>query len=55
MIDSAYAVAPAVLTREPRIGRPAAQLARQTPAPMLNVHQARLDGLVRAASGKARA
>ncbi|WDV49722.1 hypothetical protein PV963_04775 [Streptomyces coeruleorubidus] len=44
-----------ILTQETRIGRPAAELARQAPNPMLNGHQAWLDGLVRAASGKARA
>ncbi|MFI7015261.1 hypothetical protein [Streptomyces sp. NPDC050164] len=44
-----------ILTQETQIGRPAAELARQTPNPMLNGPQAWLDGLVRAASGKARA
>ncbi|MHB9857416.1 SRPBCC family protein [Streptomyces sp. YIM S03343] len=39
-----------VLTQETQIGLPAAQLARQTPNPMLNGHQAWLDGLVRAAA-----
>lgn len=39
-----------VLTQETQIGRPAAELARQTPNPMLNGHQAWLDGLIRAAS-----
>ena len=43
-----------VLTQETPIGEPAAQLARQIPNPMLNGHQAWLDGLVRAASGRAR-
>ncbi|MEU0839583.1 hypothetical protein ABZ370_08935 [Streptomyces sp. NPDC005962] len=41
-----------VLTQETQIGRPAAELAEQTPNPMLNGHQAWLDGLVRAASGR---
>ncbi|MFF8233352.1 SRPBCC family protein [Streptomyces caelestis] len=44
-----------ILTQETQIGRPAAEPARQTPNPMLNGHQAWLDGLVRAASGKVRA
>jgi hypothetical protein len=39
-----------VLTQETQIGRPAAELARQTPNPMLNGHQAWLDGLVAAGS-----
>lgn len=38
-----------VLTRETQVGAPAA-LARQRPDPMPNGRQARLDGLVRAAS-----
>ncbi|MFD7501283.1 SRPBCC family protein [Streptomyces sp. NPDC059850] len=41
-----------VLTQETQIGAPAAELAGQIPNPMLNGHQAWLDGLVRAASGK---
>ncbi|MFH8803324.1 SRPBCC family protein [Streptomyces sp. NPDC017936] len=41
-----------VLTQETQIGRPAAELAKQLPNPMLNGHQAWLDGLVRAASGR---
>ncbi|NED88718.1 SRPBCC domain-containing protein [Streptomyces sp. SID11233] len=41
-----------ILTQESQIGRPAAELAEQTPNPMLIGHQAWLDGLVRAASGK---
>ncbi|WP_086738665.1 SRPBCC family protein [Streptomyces glaucescens] len=40
-----------VLTQETQVGRPAAELAAQTPNPMLNGHQAWLDGLVKAASG----
>jgi hypothetical protein len=44
-----------ILTQETQIGRPAAGPARQTQNPMLNGHQAWLDGLVRAASGKVRA
>ncbi|MEU5595122.1 hypothetical protein [Streptomyces sp. NPDC020298] len=40
-----------VLTQETQIGRPAAELAKQIPNPMLGGHQAWLDGLVRAASG----
>lgn len=43
-----------ILTQETQIGEPAAQLARLIPNPMLNGHQAWLDGLVRAASGRAR-
>lgn len=39
-----------ILTQESQIGRPAADLARQRPNPMLNGHQAWLDGLVRAAA-----
>ncbi|QIJ60794.1 hypothetical protein [Streptomyces sp. JB150] len=39
-----------VLTQETQRGRPAAELARQLPTPMLKGHQAWLDGLVRAAS-----
>jgi hypothetical protein len=44
-----------ILTQETQTGRPAAEPARQTPNPMLNGHQAWLDGLVRAAFGKVRA
>ncbi|MGW1722163.1 SRPBCC family protein [Streptomyces sp. NPDC002306] len=40
-----------ILTQETQIGEPAASLAVQRPNPMLNGHQAWLDGLVRAASG----
>ncbi|WP_399922115.1 SRPBCC family protein [Streptomyces kanamyceticus] len=40
-----------VLTQETQIGRPAAELARQSPDPMLNGHQAWLTGLIEAASG----
>ncbi|MEU2288929.1 SRPBCC domain-containing protein [Streptomyces sp. NPDC013178] len=39
-----------ILTQETQIGRPAAALAQERPNPMLNGHQAWLDGLVRAAS-----
>ncbi|MFI7133491.1 SRPBCC domain-containing protein [Nonomuraea sp. NPDC050153] len=39
-----------ILTQETQIGRPAAELAAQRPNPMLNGHQAWLDGLVRAAT-----
>ncbi|MEU6672262.1 hypothetical protein [Streptomyces sp. NPDC046727] len=39
-----------ILTQETQFGRPAAELARQTPNPMPNGHQAWLDGPVRAAS-----
>ncbi|WP_435175910.1 SRPBCC family protein [Actinacidiphila sp. bgisy145] len=39
-----------VLTQESQIGRPAAELAGQVPNPMLNGHQAWLDGLLRAAA-----
>lgn len=42
-----------ILTQETQIGRPAAALAGERPNPMLNGHQAWLDGLVSAASGKA--
>lgn len=38
-----------LLTQESQIGRPAADLAKQSPNPMLNGHQAWLDGLVKAA------
>ncbi|SED91946.1 polyketide cyclase [Rhodococcus koreensis] len=41
-----------ILTQETQIGQPAAALAKQIPNPMLNGHQAWLDGLVRAATGK---
>lgn len=41
-----------LLTQESQVGKPAAQLAQQTPNPMLNGHQAWLDGLVRAAKGR---
>ncbi|WP_244190510.1 hypothetical protein [Streptomyces caeruleatus] len=41
-----------VLTQETQIGPPAEELAQQVPNPMLNGHQAWLDGLVRAASGR---
>lgn len=40
------------LTQETQTGRPATELARQLPDPMLNGHQARLNGLVEAASGR---
>ncbi|MFJ4624134.1 SRPBCC domain-containing protein [Streptomyces sp. NPDC088812] len=40
-----------VLTQETQIGAPAAALATERPNPMLNGHQAWLDGLIRAASG----
>ncbi|MGI5427285.1 SRPBCC domain-containing protein [Streptomyces sp. CA-179760] len=39
-----------ILTQETQIGRPAAALAAERPNPMLNGHQAWLDGLVGAAS-----
>ncbi|MDX3225322.1 SRPBCC domain-containing protein [Streptomyces sp. ME19-01-6] len=39
-----------ILTQETQIGPAAAELAQQTPNPMLNGHQAWLDGLVRAAA-----
>lgn len=39
-----------ILTQETQIGRPAAALANERPNPMLNGHQAWLDGLVSAAS-----
>ncbi|KRM11180.1 SRPBCC domain-containing protein [Paucilactobacillus suebicus] len=37
-----------LLTQESQIGKPAADLAKQNPNPMLNGHQAWLDGLVQA-------
>lgn len=37
-----------LLTQESQIGKPAIDLARQSPNPMLNGHQAWLDGLVKA-------
>ncbi|WBO62000.1 SRPBCC domain-containing protein [Streptomyces camelliae] len=40
-----------ILTQETQIGQPAAALAKELPTPMLNGHQAWLDGLARAASG----
>jgi hypothetical protein len=39
-----------ILTQETQIGEPAAALAHERPNPMLNGHQAWLDGLVSAAS-----
>lgn len=39
-----------ILTQETQIGQPAAALANERPNPMLNGHQAWLDGLVGAAS-----
>ncbi|WP_314219262.1 SRPBCC family protein [Streptomyces zaehneri] len=39
-----------VLTQETQLGQPAAALAGERPDPMLNGHQAWLDGLVGAAS-----
>ncbi len=41
-----------VLTQETQIGRPAAELARQLPNPMVNAHQSWLSGLIDAASGR---
>jgi hypothetical protein len=41
-----------ILAQETQIGEPAADLATQIPNPMLNGHQAWLDGLTRAASGR---
>ncbi|MFE5243537.1 MULTISPECIES: polyketide cyclase [unclassified Streptomyces] len=43
-----------ILTQESQIGRPAADLAGQTPNPMLLGHQAWLDGLTGAAAGAKR-
>jgi hypothetical protein len=40
-----------LLTQETQIGRPAAALADERPNPMLNGHQAWLDGLISAARG----
>lgn len=40
-----------ILTQETQNGEPAKVLARQTPNPMINGHQAWLDGLVAAAKG----
>ncbi|MFE2583182.1 hypothetical protein [Streptomyces sp. NPDC059378] len=42
-----------ILTQETQIGQPAAAPAQERPNPMLNGHQAWLDGLVRTASEKA--
>ncbi|MFC8520755.1 SRPBCC domain-containing protein [Streptomyces sp. NPDC057257] len=42
-----------ILTQETQIGQPAAALAAERPNPMLNGHQAWLDGLVSAASKQA--
>lgn len=39
-----------LLTQESQVGQPAADMAQQVPNPMLNGHQAWLDGLVQAAS-----
>jgi hypothetical protein len=39
-------------TEETQLGAPAAAPAQERPNPMLNGHQAWLDGLIRAASGK---
>ncbi|MFD9322534.1 hypothetical protein ACFWDQ_33625 [Streptomyces sp. NPDC060053] len=39
-----------ILTQETQIGQPAAALAGERPNPMLNGHQAWLDGLVAVAS-----
>ncbi|MQS52065.1 SRPBCC domain-containing protein [Companilactobacillus mishanensis] len=39
-----------LLTQESQVGKPAAEMAGQTPNPMLNGHQAWLDGLVKASS-----
>lgn len=41
-----------LLTQESQVGKPAADLAQQTPNPMLNGYQAWLDGLVKAAKGE---
>jgi len=41
-----------LLTQESQIGKPAQDLANQTPNPMLNGHQSWLDGLVKAAKGE---
>ncbi len=40
-----------ILTQETQIGHPAAELARLLPNPMLNGHQAWLNGLIKMASG----
>lgn len=42
-----------LLTQESQIGKPAEDLAQQNPNPMLNGHQAWLDGLVKAAREEA--
>lgn len=41
-----------LLTQESQIGKPAIELAKQSPNPMLNGHQAWLDGLVKASCKK---
>lgn len=42
-----------ILTQETQIGKPAQELARATPNPMLNAHQEWIDGLARAAARRA--
>ncbi|MFD0897403.1 SRPBCC family protein [Loigolactobacillus binensis] len=49
MIEQLAAGRVRLLTQESQIGQPAAELAQQSPNPMLNGHQAWLDGLVKAA------
>ncbi len=44
-----------ILTQETQIGGPARELARTLPNPMLNAHQAWIDGLARSAVGGVRA
>lgn len=41
-----------ILTQETQIGKPAVELARTLPNPMLNAHQAWIDGLARSALAK---
>ncbi len=43
-----------VLTQETQIGKPAVELRNTLPNPMLNAHQAWLDGLINAAKGSIR-
>jgi hypothetical protein len=43
-----------ILTQETQIGKPAQELARTKPNPMLNAHQEWIDGLAQAAAQRAR-
>lgn len=46
---------PRILTQESQIGKPAQELARTRPNPMLNAHQEWIDGIAHAAAKRARA